>query len=333
MLKPLLSKVNFWLNRTPEIETCAELGAFIPAGYKSVLLISADFELAWAWQYARGVESPLTLALEKARLERRNLPEIVKVCEKFDIPVTWATVGHLFLESCQRENTIAHKELPRPPHFENPYSRFSGNDWFAHDPCTDVNTDPEWYCPDLIRMILDSSVNHEIGCHTFSHINCADDSCPPEVLRAELQACRQIAQQWQIPLASFVHPGYSIGNLDILAKEGFTNFRTNDRNVLGYPRKHANGLWEFEQTAEFVYRKGWSIDYHIYRYKEIINRAIKSNTVCVIWFHPSFDPKVVDEILPEVFRYIDQRRHELFVTTHTEYINWINHPDEHTFNA
>jgi len=322
-IKPALSKINFFLKRTPKIEQCADPSAFIPRGYKSVLLLSADFELAWAWRYARGFEAPVSMALNKAGLERKNTPKLIKLCEDFNIPITWATVGHLFLESCERHNELAHDELPRLPHFENVFWQYSGKDWFEHDPCTDVSTDPEWYCPDLIRLIMDSQVQHEIGCHTFSHIDCSDDICPPEVMKAELQACKKLVDEWNIELTSFVHPGYSIGNLDTLAQEGFSNYRTNYRNVLGYPIKHNNGLWEFEQTAEFVYRKAWSIKYHIHRYKEIINRAIKSNTVCVLWFHPSFDPVVVDEILPSVFTFIQENRDQIWVATHAEYVDWL----------
>ena len=42
-------------------------------------------------------------------------------------------------------------------------------DWFKADPCTNLQTDPNWYAPDLIKLIRDSKVKHEIGSHTFSH--------------------------------------------------------------------------------------------------------------------------------------------------------------------
>ena len=172
-------------------------------------------------------------------------------------------------------------------------------------------------------MIHNARVKHEIGCHTFSHIDCRDGVCPPDMIRAELMKCKKLSNELGIDLKSFVHQGYTIGNLDVLAEEGFTNFRTNDRNGLGYTRKDENGLWEFEQTAEFVYRNEWSVDYHIYRYITIIKRAIKSNTVCVFWFHPSFNPIVVKNIWPAVFRFIDENREKIWVTTHTEYVEWM----------
>jgi len=323
MIKPLLSKINFAFGRNPEIEQRKNWRSFIPEPYMAVVLISADFELAWAWQYAKNSQNPLRNALIKARQERENMPKIISLCEQYNIPITWATVGHLFLEYCKRNNDIAHPELPRLNHFENAFWRFHGMDWFENDPCTDYQSDPEWYCPDLIRLVLDSSVKHEIGCHTFSHIDCRDEVCKPELLKAELRRCKQEAERLGIEIKSFVHPGHTIGNLDTIVSEGFTNFRTDYRNVLGYPKKHKNGLWQFEQTAEFVYRKGWSVEYHIYRYKEILKRAIKSNSLCVFWFHPSFDEKMLNEIIPQVFDFINSNSNTLWVTTHKAYIDYL----------
>ena len=323
MIKPLLSKLNFALGRNPKIEKKTVWRNYIPEPFKSVLLISADFELAWAWQYAKAFDNPVEETNKMAILERANIPSILELCELYKIPITWVTVGHLFLESCNRINGLAHPEIPHLPHFENDFWRFDRGDWFQHDPCSNYHDAPEWYCPDLIKMILDAKVKHEIGCHTFSHIDCRDEVCPPDLMRAELRECKKLAKEWGINLKSFVHPGHTIGNLDVLVEEGFTNFRTNNRNVLGYPKKHGSGLWEFEQTTEFVYRKEWSIDYHIYRYITIIKRAINSNTVCVLWFHPSFDPIIVENILPEVFRFIDEKRKKIWVTTITEYVEWL----------
>lgn len=324
MIRTLASKIKFALGLNPLIEKNDDHSKFIPKEYKTVLLISADFELAWAWQHSKNVRDPLKLAKQKAMQERENLPKIVKLCEQFSIPITWATVGHLFLDSCKKEAEFPHANLPKVKHFENNFWKFTGKDWFENDPCTDLNHAPEWYCPDLIKMITGSTVDHEIGCHTFSHIDCSDKICSPESIRAELKECKKIAKDWNIQLKSFVHPGHTIGNLDELANEGFTNFRTDYRNVLTYPKKHANGLWEFEQAEEFIYKRKWSINYHIYRYKKIIERAIKSNTVCVFWFHPSFDKEVVNNIWPEVFKYVNNNREKIWVTTHSNYIDWLN---------
>lgn len=323
-IKPALKKFKFLAGFDPQIIRQSNSHLFIPEQFKSIVLISADFELAWAWRFTKKSSVPLILAVELAKQERQNTPLILDISEKYNIPITWATVGHLFLNSCARKNGIVHPDIPRLQHFENVFWKFSKGDWFDSDPCSALKDSPEWYCPDLILRIISSSVKHEIGNHTFSHIDCRDEVCPPEVFRAEIRESKKLASEFGLELKSFVHPGHTIGNLNTLAEEGFTNFRTDYRNVLGYPKKHNNGLWEFEQTMEFRYYDYWSIDFQIKRYIRIIKRAIQSNTVCVLWFHPSFHPWVIEKIWPEVFDFLDKHRGDIWITTHSEYVNWLN---------
>lgn len=323
-LKAQFSKINFALGRNPVIERRMDFRRFIPAPYQTVLLISADFELAWAPRYDKHCKDPLAAALALARRERANIPRILDVTAKYDIPITWATVGHLFLRSCKKQNGKKHPEIPPVPAYEGPFWDFHGSDWFEYDPCTDYQSHPEWYAPDLIDQIRNHSAGHEVGCHTFSHIDCREAVCPSELMRAELQASKRAAAGLEVTMRSFVHPGHTIGHLDLVAEEGFTNFRSDDRNLLGYPRKHANGLWEFEQTDEFNFREEWSAEYHVFRYMEILRRAIESNTVCVFWFHPSFDQRMVREVWPPVFQFIRENGDAIWVTTHSDYVRFLN---------
>jgi hypothetical protein len=324
MIKSLFSKLNFALNLNPVIDNRKDWRSFIPDPFKAVLLISADFELAWAWQYAKSFTNPVREAKAKALIERENIPEILSLFDMFNIPITWATIGHLFLESCNRIDGIAHTEMPHLNHFENDFWKFNSGDWFQNDPATDFKTDPAWYCPDLIKMIIDAKVKHEIGCHTFSHIDCRDSICPPNVFDWEILACKEAARPYGIELKSFVHPAHTIGNIDRLQAHGFTSFRTDIENVLAFPVRHDSGVWEIKNTASLYLRKDWSIKYHIFRYKKIIDRAILSNTVCCLWFHPSVEREFVDRIMPELLRYIDLRREEILISTTADYIDWVN---------
>lgn len=324
MIKAQLSKVKFALGYSPEVDKTENFRDFIPEPYSSVVLISADFELAWAWRYSKGLKNSYNDALLKAQQERKNVPKILKLCEQYNIPITWATVGHLFLDSCDRKNGVSHEDMPRLDHFENDFWKFEGQDWYEHDPATNYHDAPEWYCPDLIQMIKDSPVNHEMACHTFSHIDCRDGVCPPELIRAELEKCKELAERDGFKLSSFVHPGHTIGNLEVLQEQGFTNYRTDDRNVLGYPISRGNDFWELEQTAEFNIRPEWSAKYHAKRYKQLIERSIKSNTLCVFWFHPSFDDLMIDKVWPEVFDYLNRQRDKVWVTTHEKYFEFLN---------
>lgn len=323
-LKAILQQINFHLGRNPKFVRSENWRKFIPEKYKAVVIISADFELAWAWQYSKKCDDPLPIAIQKARQERDNMPGILALCDKYNIPITWLTVGHLFLDGCTKVEGSAHPDLPRLSHFENDWWSFIGNDWFDHDPCTDYHKDPLWYCPDLIEQIIKSNVGHEIGCHTFSHIDCRDEVCSPELFLAEIVACNIAAKRFGVKkMESFVHPGHTIGNLETLAGLGFTNYRTDQENILGYPRKHDNGLWEFTTTLEFDYFPGWSINAQVNRYITLFKRALHHNAMAYLWFHPSFDPVFTAKILPPVFTWLDNNRENIWITTQQEYVKWL----------
>lgn len=325
IIKTILSKTNFALGFKPKIEKSEENpDLYIPKPYKSVCLISADFELAWAFRYSKNNNTSIDRAIKKGLQTRKNVPKILKLCEDFNIPITWATVGHLFLDRCSRNNELAHPEIKRLPKFENEFWKYSSGDWFKDDPCTDYQSDPAWYCPDLINQILESPAGHEIGCHTFSHIDCSDAVCTDDVFLSEIQACKNASKRFKIKLKSFVHPGHQIGNLMNLFKEGFTSFRTDFGDKLSYPKKHPSGLWEFKNSLGIEYSKGWSVDYHKKRFITIIKRAIRHKRVCVLWFHPSFNDIIPDQVMPDIFKYLNKHRDEIWLTTHQEYAEWLN---------
>jgi peptidoglycan/xylan/chitin deacetylase (PgdA/CDA1 family) len=320
-----LSKLKFALGLNPKVESTDNIGRFIPEPYKAVILIQADFELAWAWRFAHSLSDPLPESEKIGLLERENIPKILQLCDKYNIPVTWATVGHLFLENCSRGGTgFAHPEIKRLPHFENKFWKYIEKDWFEMDPCSDFNEAPAWYCPDLIKLIMQSKTKHEIGCHTFSHIDCSDEICQPDVLESELELCCDLANKKGIDLHTFVHPAHTIGNLKTLVKFGYTNYRTNYGKLLAYPVFHSEGIWELKSTSDFTWRSQWSARYHGYRYCKIIERAIKNRSVCVFWFHPSMDSKFIQHVMPVIFEFLENNKNIVKVFTSGEYVDFLN---------
>lgn len=324
IIKASLSKLNFALGRNPKIEKTANYRAFIPKPYKAVFTLSADFELSWAWRFAKGYKDPVAFANKKARLARQNVPEIVDLCDTYGVPITWATVGHLFLESCSFEEGKPHPHMKRLGHFENGYWKFAQGDWYKDDPCSNFKDAPEWYCPDLLDLIQQAKVKHEIGCHTFSHIDCRDKVCPPEVFRQEMKECRRLAEGRGIDLKTFIYPAHTVGNTKELPGLGFSNYRSNLGNILGYPVHHGEGFWELKSSFQLELRADWSVDYHIYRTKKIIDRAIKNNSMCHFWFHPSFERKYLKEVLPAVLEYLQEKNEDIWLTTMAEYVDWLN---------
>jgi peptidoglycan/xylan/chitin deacetylase (PgdA/CDA1 family) len=268
----------------------------------AALVISADFELSWAWMYASAEER--TLGLQ----DRINFNDILQILEKFNVPITWATVGHLFLDSCSRDLKagLPHSELSRPKkHYKNAYWEWNEEDWYQHDPCSDLKSHPDWYAPDLILKILHSKVKHEIGTHTFSHIDFSDTNCDTILADSEISECINVMKFFNLVPRSIVFPGNFAGNFKILREKGIISYRGVGRIELSYPSK-MNGLWNIRQSI-FLFSRDY-INYlkKMKRYTEI---AIKYNMVVHMGFHPAdLDKKRVNNILIPFFKYVSNKR-------------------------
>jgi len=291
-----------------------------PEARRGGVIFTADFELAWAVRYSKRKPDPL----EYARGERTNVPEILAVAERFNLPITWATVGHLFLESCQQGD---HDWMARLPYMDDHW-RFTSGDWFDHDPYSNVHKDPEWYAPDLIRKILASPVDHEIACHTFSHIDCSDKNCPPRVLDNELKACTAEAAKWGLELRSMAFPGGTAGNFPVLRGHGIRIYRRRiGKYELAYPFRDELGLL-VSPTGPMIGRAhpDWSLEDEFYFYRKAIDKAIKHNTLAHMWFHPSANPETFELLLPRIMEYCASKRDsgDLWVGTMNELQEHIN---------
>jgi peptidoglycan/xylan/chitin deacetylase (PgdA/CDA1 family) len=309
----------YYGNFNPMVEKSGKNQHFIPEPYESVFLLSADFELAWAWRMLYKGEKGSVFMDQKATQARKNIPKILQLCERYSIPITWATVGHLFLEQCD-----GHDDIPRSDYYQNEYWSYDEGDWFDMDPRTNWKNALNWYAPDLIQQIRQSKVEHELGCHTFSHIDCREKYCPPETFRAELTASANAAREYQTEFRTFVHPAHTIGHLDILAEFGYSNFRSNYKNTLGFPKRCKNGLWELKNSYEIKNLNDRDPDFHIRRFIDIVKRSMKNRSVAVVWFHPSLESFIVDDVLPAFFQYLDNERDKIWICNHQQYIEWLN---------
>jgi len=271
---------------------------------KGIVVFSADFEMAWAFRFSKTEnKNAESLAIR----ERENVPVLVELFEKFHIPITWVTVGHLFLDKCESKNSVKHVEMQRPKFFENRNWRFQNGDWYEDDPCSNYMDAPAWYAPDLIGLINKSKVNHDIGCHTFSHIDCTYENCDKELMDNELDRCLDEAKKKDICLKSFVFPGGTFGNYESLKEHGFTSYRKPSRFNIDNPYVDKFGLVAIPST--FGLDKdpyNWSIGFHKKIISKYIKKAIKSKQVCHFWFHPSMDKWYLDNIFPFILLEVSQ---------------------------
>jgi len=274
---------------------------------EGIVVFSADFEMAWAYRYSKKLSSK---AVEWGLKERKNIPVIIDLLERYNIPVTWATVGHLFLNECTHDyKCTAHPDMPRPDYFENRNWKFESGDWYEHDPCTNIESDPAWYASDLIERILEAKVNHEIGCHTYSHLDFTYNNCPKELADAELGACINVAEMKGIELKSMVFPGGTFGNFESLKEKGLKCYRKPMRYHIDLPIIDMFGLVAIPSSICLNRDPyGWTKEFHIKMIRKFLEKATKYKLVCHLWFHPSMDPWYLENVMPEVVKLVAKYR-------------------------
>ena len=178
---------------------------------KPTFIISLDTELIWGY-VAYPSHKDIDLLKRDDKKVRGCIDALLNLFEKHNIPATWAVVGHLFLDHCECEDGIPHKNMPR---FKK--------DWYSFDPCTDIQRDPLYYGKDIVEKILSNRIEHEIGYHSFSHVVFSE--CNREVAEIEIKEGIKLAKEFGITLNSFVFPNNNIGHLDVLKEHGFRIYR------------------------------------------------------------------------------------------------------------
>lgn len=166
-------------------------------------VLSIDAELAW------GFHDLLPEPENRVNDAREAWNLLLSLLDRFDIPATWAIVGHLFLDECDG----THSDHPAP------------RDWFARDPGGQATPDSLWFGLDLIQIIRNTDVDHEIGSHSFSHVEFGDRATTEEIATAELCASVEAANAADISLDSFVFPRNNVGHCGLLANHGFSCYR------------------------------------------------------------------------------------------------------------
>ncbi|MBM3436525.1 MAG: hypothetical protein FJY07_09965 [Bacteroidetes bacterium] len=318
--KSKISRLNYSLSGKPKVLPDSTSVRKFPGTMKGGAMISADFELGWAVRYSRHPKDPEVYG----KRERENMPIILNQITNYKIPVTWSTVGHLFLNECKKGD---HDWMRRLPHFDDHW-KFLEGDWFDCDPYSNFQEAPAWYAPDLIKQILACKTPQEIACHTFSHIDCSYKNCPQEVIDDEFRASTEIAKKWGIDFKSVTFPGGTAGNYETLKKYGIEICRRRMGDFeLAYPFRNEQGLIvTVTGPAITIKYPEWSIDYTMSQFKNAINKAIRTNTFAHFWFHPSQKTEDFTILMPLIFDYMDKKRSEglLWVATMKEVAKFIN---------
>ena len=169
------------------------------------VVLSIDAELGWGFRDYSAAERPA----ERIARSRWGWNRAVETLAEFDIPATWAVVGHLFESEC----TGAHVGHPTPP------------GWFAHERGENP-MDPQYrYAPELLADLATSDVGHDIGAYTYSDVDFSADYATEALARAECDRTTEAAEAAGVQMRSFVFPHNRVGHREILAESGFTCYR------------------------------------------------------------------------------------------------------------
>lgn len=194
-----------------------------------IFTLSIDFELILGFL---GRSEKQLQVVKKKRFSniRERIHELLKLLDTYNIKTTWATSGHLFLENCSRDH------------------RLEDNEWLKRDPGTNLQENPLWYGRDIIDDILHENLNHEIACHSFSHVPFNKISQKRAI--QEIKLPQELAKTLGIDLQSFVFPRHKIANRKALKKCGIKCYRTPPE------RSHSNKFWKvFDYLLGLKYPK------------------------------------------------------------------------------
>ena len=256
-----------------------------------IFIISLDVELAWGY-ISYPTHKAINLMKNDDKKGRGCIDTLLNLFQKHNIPATWAVVGHLFLDHCECEDGIPHKDMPR---FKE--------DWYDYDPCTDILRDSLYYGKDIVEKILSNRIEHEIGYHSFSHVIFSE--CSREVAEAEIKVGNKLAKVFGITLKSFVFPENKIGHIDVLRENGFKIYRGENQGrydlsqsflirkfngginkMIAPPTepKWMDGIWEIPSSMYFCDPQ---IKFSVLpRAKLGLYRAIRSKKVFHVFLHP-----------------------------------------------
>lgn len=279
-----------------------------PRFERGIFTLSLDLELLWGTVDLFGADG-FRRACEIERAE--VIDRLLELFVEFEIPATWAVVGHLFLDRCHADGGIKHPEIVPPAH------TWCRRVWFADDPCSDEVRAPLFYGRSLVEKLLLCPVPQEIGSHSFSHVVFGDPGCSRETAVSEIAACKRLAAEWGLKLRSFVFPRNCVGHLDALREHGFLCYRGPEpawygrpgwpasakrlghladvlraaRPPVVFPERLENGLWNL--PASMLYFPMHSVRRHIplsrrvQRAEKGLAEAVRQKGVFHLWLHPT----------------------------------------------
>jgi peptidoglycan/xylan/chitin deacetylase (PgdA/CDA1 family) len=284
------------------------------------VVISLDAELGWGFH---DLDSP---PIERVESGRRGWATMLELCDTYEIPATWAVVGHLMLDSCDGR----HGDHPAP------------DGWFDRERSGWRERPDLRFGPDLVRGVLDAEVDHEFASHSFSHVLFGRPETDRSLASAELDRSVELATEWGQSIESFVYPRNDVGHRDVLAEHGVAAYRgrspTRDgvrgvfdstvrrRSMLVDPVIDEHGLvnvpaslflFGFEGVARTVVESVW-YDPMVVLARRGIDEVVDTDGIFHMWLHPNnLVSERDDRRMRAILSYVAHRRAETDLTVET----------------
>lgn len=200
------------------------------------LIISLDFELGWGLHdlNRNGSYDPNLYEVHSV------VPRLLKLFSKYEIHVTWATVGML----CAASKSELRDYLPnlKPSYKNKVFSSYE-----IIDEITEA--DQRYFGSKLVELVK-KAPNQELGTHTFSHFYCVEEGQNEKQFSADLKCAKKIANH---PLKSIVFPRNQINKtyLKLCENEGIRSYRGNPKHRLFKTEQFSDG-WNYKRICKIA---------------------------------------------------------------------------------
>ena len=190
---------------------------------KGTFVITLDYEIHW------GVFDAMSLDAYGANLKNVNkvIDRLLSLCDKYQVKITFATVGMLFADS---KKSLEKYNPSDTPSYDN-------KSLDTYDLMPEVGVDEQndelHYAKSAIQKIYQNGL-HEIGTHTYSHYNCLASGQTIEQFKADIIAAKEIAKPMDIEVESIVFPKNQVNDayLKVCYENGIKSYRGTEESAI-----------------------------------------------------------------------------------------------------
>jgi hypothetical protein len=177
-------------------------------GKTGFFLFSLDTELGWGYFDMEHLRSR-KFSPDGSR-ERKSIELLLDVFDEFNIVATWAIVGHLFYEQCDKCDFC-------------PISDWKGKYRTFEEVYKSNN--PLWYGADIVEMLLNRGSRHEIAFHGYTHQVFDEATMGHAEAEIQIQEWLRIAKRKEVIPQAVCFPRNRVGHLNAFRENGFICYR------------------------------------------------------------------------------------------------------------